>query len=304
MPFVLPPEWEVLRETGRLLTDVPMSSHTTLKIGGKADVLADPADETELAMLLRVAAGAGLPVAVVGRGSNLVVRDGGIRGVTIRIAARFGGISVQGGTIGAMAGTSLSALAVFAANAGLSGLEAVSGIPGTVGGGIIMNAGAYGHDLGETVMSVRGIMPDGASFSYTGEQMGFGYRISRLQGTAAVVTGADFTLAHADKTEILGQMEAYNARRREKQPLDMPNCGSVFKRPEGYYAGTLIESCGLKGLRVGCCEVSRMHAGFIVNTGGATADDFLRLMELVRLKVHEQTGVLLEPEVTVLGEGL
>jgi len=302
MPLKLHAEWADMHAAGRLVTDVPMSLHTTLKIGGKADILADPADDAELNMVLRVARGEGIPVTVLGRASNLVVRDGGIRGVTVRIGPKFIGITLHNETITAKAGTPITTLAVAAANAGLSGLESVSGIPGTVGGGIIMNCGAYGHNLGESVERVFGISMGGSPFSFTGAQMDFGYRTCRLTNEAAVVTGAVFRLSRAEKAEILRQMEVFNSRRREKQPLDRPSCGSVFKRPHGHYAGALIEGCGLMGTRIGGCEVSCMHAGFIVNTGGGTAQDFLALMELVRGKVFKETGVMLEPEVIVVGE--
>ncbi|MCL2867240.1 MAG: UDP-N-acetylmuramate dehydrogenase [Clostridia bacterium] len=302
MPFHLHAEWADMQAAGRLATDVPMSLYTTLKIGGKADILADPADDAELNSILRVSRAEGIPVTVLGRGSNLVVRDGGIRGVTVRIGPKFSGFTLQNETITAKAGTPITTLAVAAANAGLSGLESVSGIPGAVGGGIIMNCGAYGRNLSESVERVYGITMGGSPFSFAAAQMDFGYRTCRLTNEAAVVTGAVFRFSRAEKTEILRQMEAFNGSRREKQPLDMPSCGSVFKRPHGHYAGALIEGCGLMGTRIGACEVSRVHAGFIVNTGGGTAHDFLALMDLVRGKVLKETGVMLEPEVIVVGE--
>ena len=291
----------ILFDDRRLLADEPMARHTTVKIGGSADYLADPQNEEELAALLSEAREAGLPVTVIGKGSNLIVRDGGIRGLVVRVAKPFSGVMIEGNTVTALAGTPMASLAASAAEAGLSGLEFISGIPGSVGGGVYMNAGAYGGEIKDTATRVRVMDRAGEIASYTRDQMCFTYRYSMLMQTNEVITRVIFTLCPAEKRSIFLKMEDLNTRRREKQPLNECSCGSVFKRPVGHYAGELIERCGLSGYRIGQCEVSKKHAGFLVNTGTGTASDFLSLMDFIQQRVFDMTGVRLEPEITVLG---
>ncbi len=217
---VLPPE--------SLQEDCPMAECTTLRLGGPADLLAEPSDEEELRIMLELAGRFALPVTVIGRGSNLLVRDGGIRGLVIRIGRRMKGIGREGDTLTAKAGTALSELAHHAAREGLAGLAFAAGIPGTVGGGVLMNAGAYGGELSRTVTQVEGLRPDGSSFRFSGGEMGFGYRESRLQHEEGIVTRASFVLQRGDKDAIEAEMADLNARRSEKQPLQQPSAGSTF----------------------------------------------------------------------------
>ncbi len=284
-----------------LQEDCPMSSCTTLRLGGPADLLADPASEDELRRMLALAAEYGLPVTVIGRGSNLLVRDGGIRGLVIRVGPRMKGIRRDGTDLTAMAGTTLSELAHAAAAEGLEGLAFASGIPGTAGGGVIMNAGAYGGELSQTVTLVEGLRMNGDPFRYDNAEMRFGYRESRLQHEDGIVTRVRVSLRPGDPDAIRAAMQELSVKRSEKQPLQQPSAGSTFKRPEGYFAAALIDQCGLKGARIGGAAVSEKHAGFLVNLGG-TAADFEALMRHVQTAVYERFGVRLEPEVRILGE--
>ena len=282
-----------------LRENVPLSAYTTLKLGGPADFFAEPESEEALKALLAAARDAGLPVFVLGCGSNLLVSDSGYRGLVIRTAGlkalRFDGCRVTAG-----AGLSLAALAREAAAHDLGSLAFASGIPGSVGGGVLMNAGAYGGELGAWVTAVRGVRPDGSAFAMDRSALDFGYRHSALQGMDAVVTEAELTLQPADGEALRREMTELNRRRAEKQPLGQPSCGSTFKRPEGAFAAALIDQCGLKGLRVGGAAVSEKHAGFLLNLGG-TADDYLQLMRRVQQTVLDRTGFHLEPEVRLVG---
>ncbi len=294
----------------RLQELAPMSRYTTLHLGGPADVLADLASAAELSQALGCAAQQDAPVTVIGNGSNLLVRDGGIRGLVVRVGEHMAGISaptpLPDGRVAltAQAGASLAKLCAAAAEAGLTGLEFASGIPGTVGGAVCMNAGAYGGEMKDAVHAVTTRAPDGRSGAYSNADMRFGYRQSRLNqgGGLEIVTSATVALVPGDPAAIREAMRDFAARRRDKQPLTLPCCGSTFKRPPGHFAGTLIEGCGLKGLRVGGASVSQKHAGFLVNDQAGTAADYLALMAQVQRAVYEQTGVRLEPEVRILGE--
>ena len=285
----------------RMTPDAPLSACTTLRLGGPADLLAEPSSPEETAALFRAADELGIPVTVIGRGSNLLVRDGGVRGLTIRIAQGMRGLSVDGNTLTAEAGASLAETAALAQRSGLAGLAIVSGIPGAVGGGTVMNAGAYGGELKDVITWVEGVRPDGIAFSYSGGEMAFDYRTSRLQREPGVVTRVRFALTPGDPKAIAAEMNELNERRRAKQPLDVPSAGSTFKRPEGHFAGALIEQCGLKGYAIGGAQVSEKHAGFLVSAGG-TAADFEALMAYVKYTVWAKTGVRLEPEVRIIGE--
>ena len=282
------------------LVNEPMSAHTTLKLGGPADYMVFPGSEEEIAELYAEARANDVPVTVIGHGSNLLVLDGGIRGAVIRVEKNMRAIRTEGTQIIAQAGAMLGAVAMAAAEAGLTGMEFASGIPGTVGGGVTMNAGAYCGEIVQVVRNVRGIYPDGTRICLTREEMDFGYRHSVVMEKGFIVTEATFELEPGNPALIRARMSELNARRAEKQPLDLPSAGSAFKRPEGYYASALIDQCGLKGYSIGGARVSEKHAGFLVNTGKSSRD-FLNLMRKVQEIVEERAGVRLEPEIRIIG---
>ncbi|MBQ3303292.1 MAG: UDP-N-acetylmuramate dehydrogenase [Clostridia bacterium] len=279
----------------------PMSRHTTFRVGGPADVLFLPESEEQLLQALSIAREAGVPCFVIGNGSNLVVKDGGIRGLVIALGEGMAAIARAGETLTAWAGASLARVSAYAQASGLSGLEFASGIPGTLGGGCAMNAGAYGGQLSDVLVDGR-VLLDGVVRTLTVEEMQMGYRTSLPLRRGGIVISARFALTPDDPEAIAARMRELNARRRDKQPLNYPSAGSTFKRPEGYFAGALIEQAGLKGKRVGGAQVSEKHAGFIVNTGGATAADILTLIGTVQDEVADRFGVRLETEVRILGE--
>lgn len=281
--------------------DALMAGYTTLRLGGPADLLAKPNGTDQLRLLLSEAARLEVPVTLIGHGSNLVVKDGGIRGLVIRICREMRDIQVKDGVLRAQAGAMLTSLAMAAAERSLGGLVFASGIPGTAGGGVYMNAGAYGGEMSQVVTLVEGMHMDGTSFAYTGEEMRFAHRYSRLMDEKSIVTHVSCRLQPARREELLAQMVELNRRRAEKQPLNLPSAGSTFKRPAEGYASAMVDQCGLKGLSVGGAQVSEKHAGFLVNRGG-TAADFLALMAKVQQAVYDRFGVMLEPEVRILGE--
>lgn len=285
----------------QILENEPMSRHTTFRVGGPADVLFLPESEEQLLWALSIAREAGVPCFVIGNGSNLVVKDGGIRGLVIALGEGMAAIARAGETLTAWAGASLARVSAYAQASGLSGLEFASGIPGTLGGGCAMNAGAYGGQLSDVLVDAR-VLLDGEVRTLTVEEMQMGYRTSLPLRQGGIVISARFALTLDDPEAIAARMRELNARRRDKQPLNYPSAGSTFKRPEGYFAGVLIEQAGLKGKRVGGAQVSEKHAGFIVNTGGATAADILTLIGTVQDEVADRFGVLLETEVRILGE--
>ena len=292
-----------LSTPGQVLVSEPMRLHTTFRVGGPADVFFTPRTEAELSGAVMAARHEGVPMTVVGNGSNLLVRDGGIRGLVICLGESFSGISVDGTLLTARAGDLLSCAARAALNAGLTGLEFAGGIPGSVGGGMVMNAGAYGGQLSDVAESLRVMdVQTGEISEMPASAMNYGYRTSAVLTNGGVVTLARLRLSSGDPAEIRSRMDDLNTRRREKQPLTQPSAGSTFKRPEGYFAGALIEGAGLKGTSVGGAMVSPKHAGFIVNTGNASAADILALIALVQARVFEKDGVMLEPEVRILGE--
>ncbi len=288
-------------EAYEVIRNAPMREYTTLKLGGTADWLAFPRSAEEIAGLFEEAGRNGLPVTVIGHGSNLLVLDGGIRGLVIRIERNMREIRRDGTGLYAEAGAMLGAVAVAAARNGLSGLEFAAGIPGTVGGGVSMNAGAYDGEMAQVVSRVDAITPDGTAMSIPASGMEFGYRTSAVARRSLIVTGVAFALREGDPAEIQAKMNELNARRAEKQPLDQPSAGSTFKRPEGYYAAALIDQCGLKGYSVNGAQVSLKHAGFLVNNGTSSAD-FLQLMQKVQKIVEDRAGVHLEPEIRIVGE--
>lgn len=279
------------------LRDESLAPHSTFRIGGPADRFLPVGDTAALQAALTALREAGVPYFVLGNGSNLLFPDEGLRGAVVRLEGRFRQAGEAGeGRILAGAGAPLSAVCLLARDRGLSGLETAYGIPGSLGGALFMNAGAYGgemKDVTERVFTLEG----GEIREWDGPSCGFSYRHSVFMENGAVILGAALRLRPADPGEIAAEMEGYMTRRREKQPLELPSAGSVFKRPEGHFAGALIEQCGLKGLSVGGAEVSTKHAGFIVNRGGATCSDVERLIERIRETVLRETGVLLEPEV-------
>ena len=237
---------------------------------------------------------------VIGHGSNLLVLDGGIRGLVIRVEKNMRSIRREGNRLIAQAGAMLGTVAVAAAEAGLTGLEFASGIPGTVGGGMTMNAGAYGGEMSDVTVRVDGITPDGKPVSLNRDEMRFGYRTSAVKQLDFIVTEVTMELQPGDPAEIRAKMSELNARRAEKQPLDIPSAGSTFKRPEGFFAAALIDQCGLKGCSIGGAQVSRKHAGFLVNNGSSSRD-YLALVRHVQQVVQEQTGIQLEPEIRIVG---
>ena len=280
-----------------------MAGYTTLHLGGEADLLVEPSSPGQIRTLLLQANEYEVPVTLIGHGSNLLVRDGGIRGLVIRIGREMNQISVKGDTLRAEAGAMLSTLAMAAAENELGGLTFASGIPGTAGGGVLMNAGAYGGEMSQVVTRVEGFTMTGEEFQYSRPELAFGHRTSRLQSEDVVVTHVTCQLPAGRRSELLAEMVELNRRRAEKQPLTLPSAGSTFKRPVGGYASALIDECGLKGVTIGGAQVSEKHAGFLVNRGG-TAADFLALMAHVQKVVLEEKGIQLEPEVRIVGEDL
>lgn len=287
----------------RIVPRAPMARYTTFRVGGEADVLVNINDPAEVPVALRAARNAGVPVTLIGNGSNLLVRDGGIRGLVIRIAGDCSAMRREGERIIAQAGATMSACAQLALSEGLSGLAEIAGIPGTLGGGVVMNAGAYGAELSQVVERVNAIaLSDGKPIAFEGDALGFSYRHSAMMEAGVAVTEIVLRLIPGDAEVIRARMEECARARRDKQPLQYPSAGSTFKRPEGLFAAKLIDDCGLRGLRVGDAQVSEKHAGFIINLGSATAGDILTLMGQVQARVLEKTGVRLEPEVRILGE--
>ena len=288
-------------ESFNALVNAPMSEHTTLKLGGPADYLVFPRSAEEINALFAEAGAYNLPVTVIGHGSNLLVLDGGIRGLVICIGKNMRTIIREGNMITAQAGAMLGSVAVEAAEAGLSGLEFASGIPGTVGGGVTMNAGAYNGEMSQVVKTVKALSPGGKEIVLSREEMDFSYRHSAVTEKNLIVTEATFELQPGDPATIRAKMSELNARRAEKQPLDVPSAGSTFKRPEGFYAAALIDQCGLKGYSVGGARVSMKHAGFLVNSGDSSRD-YLELVRTVQRIVRERAGVELETEIRIIGE--
>lgn len=285
-----------------LLLAEPMTKHTSFHIGGPAELMAQPQSEAELQSLLLKAAEAAVPVTLVGNGSNLLVRDKGIRGLVIKLGSMLRDIKVSGNVLTFGSGVSLAQASKKAAELGLSGMEFAVGIPGSIGGAVYMNAGAYDGEMSKVVKSVRVMDAAGEVSELSAGELDFGYRHSALQGSGKIVTSVTVELAAGDKQAIAEKMADFSNRRITKQPLELPSAGSMFKRPPGYFAGTLIDQTGLKGYTVGGAQVSEKHAGFVVNIGGATAADVLQLICDVQDKVFAAHGVHLEPEVLVLGE--
>lgn len=279
----------------------PMKNHTSFKIGGPADEFCEVTSEEEIKRLIDYASEKGMSYTVMGNGSNLLVADGGIRGLVIKIARGFDEISVGGEKITAQSGALLSRIASAAYRNSLTGLEFASGIPGTLGGGIYMNAGAYGGELKDVIESVT-YLDNGEIITKTADMLEFGYRKSSFTDKDYIILSAKLKLKKGNPDEIKEKTDDYRQRRTSKQPLDMPSAGSTFKRPEGYFAGKLIEDSGLKGFKIGGAQVSEKHSGFVVNAGGATAADVKALIEHIQKTVKEKFGVEIKTEVKMLGD--
>ncbi len=280
-----------------LRRDEPMARHTTFKVGGPATLMALPGTEEELLVTVRTALEEGITPLFVGNGSNLLVDDAGLDALVVKTAPRVSRVEVRENTLRAGAGISLAQLASAAADHGLTGLEFAHGIPGSLGGAVVMNAGAYGGELCQVISQVRALDSRGQVRELAGDACDFSYRHSRFSAGGWLILSATVELAPGDPAAIRGRMEELMARRKAKQPLEYPSAGSTFKRPEGHFAAALIEGCGLKGLTVGGAQVSAKHAGFVINIGSATCRDILDLMDQVRERVFRETGVELEPEV-------
>ena len=280
--------------------EVSMKNYTSFKVGGPAELFLSPEDAGQTAKLVRFCEKEEIPVFVLGKGSNLLVSDRGIKGAVIYTGKQCGISLTDENTVRAQSGASLAQLCTFALENSLSGLEFAYGIPGTVGGAVFMNAGAYGGEMKDVLLNSEYVSTDGTSGELDNEAMELSYRHSAYENSNLVITAASVRLAPADRNEIKSTMNDILARRKEKQPLEYPSAGSTFKRPEGNFAGALIEQCGLKGKHVGGAEVSRKHAGFVVNIGGATCADVLGLVEQVKDCVKEKTGFVLEMEVRQL----
>lgn len=286
----------------RILFDEPMSRHTTFRVGGNAKCLINITDKKQLIKLVPYLQATGQEYFVLGNGSNLLVGDKGYSGIVVKLADEMGSISAEGERLRVSAGILISEAAVYARDHELTGMEFASGIPGTVGGGIVMNAGAYDGEMRQIVEEVEVMDRNGEMLVLDNDTMEFGYRTSVIKNRPFIVTEVLFRLAKGNKEEISRRMEELTERRQEKQPLEYGSAGSTFKRPEGHFAGKLIMEAGLKGYRIGGAMVSEKHCGFIVNTGNATASDVREVIETVQERVKEQSGVTLEREVIYLGD--
>lgn len=294
---------EIARQVapGRAWLDEPMFQHTTFKVGGPADLLVQPETLEEAVAVVQAARAAGAPLLTLGNGSNLLVRDGGIEGVVMDLSGALRGVAVRGEEVVAQAGAPLKLVAKAAQEHGLTGLEFAHGIPGTVGGGALMNAGAYGGEMAQVLRWLRVLDREGQTLCLDAAHLDMGYRHSRAMEAGWIILEAGFGLTPGDPTAIQQKMDDLARRRREKQPLQYPSAGSFFKRPAGHYAGQLIQEAGMKGHTVGGAQVSILHAGFVINLGNATATDILQLRDDVVEAVERTCGVHLEMEVRVVG---
>ena len=287
----------------QIIFNAPMKEHTTFKIGGVADVLIFPSNVQEVSQIFKLIEEFKIPCTILGNGSNVLVLDNGIRGAVVKFSDKFfGNIHKDGTKIIAGAGAKLKDVSNFAAENNLSGMEFAVGIPGSVGGAVFMNAGAYDGEMKNIIAQVTAVSPDGELKTFSGESLDLGYRQSIFQTNGFAICEVELNLAEGNSDEIKNKMADFTQKRESKQPLELPSAGSTFKRPKGYFAGTLIDQTGLKGLRVGGAMVSEKHAGFVVNVGNATAKDVLNLIEEVKRRVKEVHGVTLSPEVRIIGE--
>lgn len=290
-------------DRARLIKKAPMKEYTSFRAGGNAALLVIPSDIGQLKYALKTLSAYGIDYFIMGNGTNLLVKDGGYRGAIVRIGSDISGIEVNGDRIKAEAGALLSAVAAKALEHSLAGIEFASGIPGSLGGAVFMNAGAYEGEIGRVVETVQAVSKDGSKeYTLTAAEMQYGYRSSILMKNGALVISATLKLEYGEYDAIASRMKELNAKRTQKQPLQYPSAGSFFKRPEGNFAGKLIQDANLKGLSLGGARVSPLHAGFIINEGGATASDIINLMKVVQNTVYDQSGVMLEPEVRIIGD--
>ena len=286
----------------RVFTEEAMSQHTTFKIGGPADYFLMPDKGEDVGRVIKICKEKEIPYFILGNGSNLLVGDGGYRGAVIQIYRNMSSVTVEGNEIRAQAGALLSAVAAAAKNASLTGFEFAGGIPGTIGGAVVMNAGAYGGEMKDVLTEVTVMNAEGDIFTLPTEELELGYRTSIIKTVGYIVLEAKIRLKEGDPEVIRETMKDLTIRRTTKQPLEYPSAGSTFKRPEGYFAGKLIIDSGLAGYQVGGAQVSEKHCGFLINAGDATARDVRTLMDNVRDIVYKKYGVTLEPEVKFLGE--
>ena len=286
---------------GNIIENEPMSRHTSFRTGGNADVFVQADSAENIVKALNVLKDESIPFFIMGNGSNLLVSDRGIEGVVIEIGSSMNKIKVDGNRIYAEAGTLLSALATAAADNSLTGLEFASGIPGSVGGAVFMNAGAYDGEIKKVIVSADIIDKNGNILTLEKDKLDLSYRHSAVENMGAVVTGAVFELKKGNQVEIREKMADFAQRRRDKQPLNYPSAGSTFKRPEGYFAGKLIEDSGLKGKQIGGAQVSEKHAGFVINRENATTDDILALIDCCIKTVYNKFKVEMQPEVRIIG---
>jgi UDP-N-acetylmuramate dehydrogenase len=282
--------------------DEPMKKHISFRVGGPADILVKPTSETQLSDIMVLIKKEKVPYLIIGNGSNLLVKDGGIRGVVIEISNNFNNFDIKGTNVKIESGALLSVVGKAVSREELKGFEFAAGIPGTLGGAIAMNAGAYGGEMKDIVKSVKLMDTDGNIFEFTNEQMEFEYRKSILSRTDYIVLSVEIELQKGNYDEIKATMKDFTQRRVSKQPLSLPSAGSTFKRPKGHFAGQLIEECGLRGLTLRGAQVSEKHCGFVVNLGNTTAKDLLELMYVVKSTVNAKFGIMLEEEVRILGE--
>lgn len=296
--------YELCSITGEknILKDEPMSAHTTFRIGGPADYFAMPSSAEEIRRIVSLCIEQEIPYYIIGNGSNLLVGDKGFRGVIIQIFKNMRDIRTEGETVTAQAGALLSKVAAAAYDAGLTGFEFASGIPGTLGGAVRMNAGAYGGEMSQVLKSADVLTTEGEVLTIPVEEMKMGYRTSIVSRMDYVVLGAQLVLSRGSKEDIRAKMDELKEKRVSKQPLEFGSAGSTFKRPEGYFAGKLIEDAGLRGFRIGNAQVSEKHCGFVINRGGATAAEVAELMDHIIRRVEETSGVRLQPEVKKIGE--
>lgn len=294
-------EFEKVLEAGQILENEPLERHTTFRVGGVADLFLTPTAK-QLPQILEIISREQIPLTIIGNGSNLLVGDKGIRGVVIEIGRQMSEVKVEGESVTASAGALLSVTAQKAYQNGLSGMEFAAGIPGSTGGAVVMNAGAYGGEMKDIVASVKVLTKDGKVIEISKEEMDFSYRHSCVIEKEYLVLEVTFKLKRADKAQILEQMEELKERRISKQPLEYPSAGSTFKRPKGYFAGKLIMDAGLADFTIGGAAVSKKHCGFVINKGGATAADVLAVIRHVQKTVKDQFDVDLETEVKLLGE--
>lgn len=294
-------EIETLFSDYTYFLDYPIHEYTYTKVGGNADLLFFPKTVAELTKIRQYATNRQIPLIVLGNSSNLIVRDGGIRGIVVMLE-KMNQIQVKGNRITAFAGAKLIETSELARDASLTGLEFAAGIPGSIGGAVFMNAGAYGGEISDVFESCQVMFPDGRVETWTQEQMYFSYRMSAIQKSDVICISATFQLEVGNIGDISAKMEELNAQRCAKQPLEFPSCGSVFKRPVGHFTGKLIQDAGLQGKILGGAQISEKHAGFIVNLGNATASDYEALIEFIIETVQKKFGVTLQPEVRIIGQ--